>query len=145
MKKFVSLFLILCLCMGSSISAFAAESDSSVSPRSMPVTRTLYEDFEVNEYFLGKADMRVEVNVTVNVQNGDVMSINSVKVYQYGTYYNFLDWQTVSVERYMNNPNRGWIKLIIRGNITFEYTNPITGSTYGQTEPVLRTIYIDCN
>lgn len=104
MKKLLAvLVLTLSLAAYSVPVALAAESpydtststatqDSPAAPRAMPVTKDVSSSFQVTNG-AGSARMRVDANVTINAQNSNVMSVNSVNVYQNGYSLNFVSWE----------------------------------------------------
>lgn len=120
------------------------DKSGDINPLSMPVTKNVYGLFTVENAY-GSADMRVNANVTVNVQNSNVISVNSTNAYQSGLFINFVSWETTSISSLRNNPSNGWIRLTVNGRATFAYADPWTGITTGYTSNVSKAVTINCD
>lgn len=118
--------------------------DGNISTRSMPVTKDVYGTFKIKDFY-GEATIRVDANVTVNAQNGNVMSVNSTNAYQTGFFINFTSWQTTSISKRLNSPSNGWITLTVSGRATFSYADPWTGITTGYTHNTATPVRIECD
>lgn len=156
MKKLLTvLVLALSLAAYSVPVALAAEShyDTSVStatkdspsaPRAMPIENDVTASFQVTNG-AGTARMRVDANVTLNAQNSNVISVNSVNVYQNGYSLNFVSWETTRVKTFLNNPQNGWISLEIHGHVTFSAGTPLPFINIGDSTNVIKTVQIACD
>lgn len=114
-----------------------------ISPYSMPVTRNLIGDFTIANLY-GTANMRVDANVTIDINNDNVISVNSLDAYQIGAFANFQSWELTNISATKNSPSTGWIKVRVQGRVTFSYADPVTSVTTGYTSKVDRNVNIDC-
>lgn len=115
------------------------------TPFVMPVTRNVHEDIRVESDGIGRADIRVDANVTVDMQSGNVMNVNSLSTYQYGYSINFDQWVPTSVTKRLNTPKVGYIQVSVKGRATFSHTNPTTGIKIGYTAEVSKVVNIECD
>lgn len=72
---------------------------------------------------MGGATIRVNVNATCNVQNAQVVSINSVNSYRMGYGVNFESWVQTGQSMGINY-NRDWITGDVYGTLTVSYIDP---------------------
>lgn len=74
----------------------------------------------------------MEVVALVDLQGGNLMSIESYSSFQKGAYLNFVSWQQRSMSV---NPNymAGTFRATVNGLLTVEYTEPTTGLLVGYT------------
>lgn len=112
--------------------------------RSMPIKKTVSKIFVVENIY-GNAGMCVEADVTLNAQNGNVISVDRTEAYQKGQFTNFGSWQTTSISATRNSPSNGYITLVVKGRAMFQYSDPLTGVTTGNTTDVSKTLKINCN
>ena len=112
--------------------------------RSMPIKKTVSKIFVVENIY-GNAGMCVEADVTLNAQNGNVISVDRTEAYQKGQFTNFVSWQTTSISSTRNSPSNGYITLVVKGRAMFQYSDPLTGLTTGNTTDVSKTLKINCN
>lgn len=119
------------------------ESREEVLPYLMPVTKDVSNSHTiVSSSNIGSASIRVDANVTVNAQNDNVMSINSLDAYQYGYFINFVSWETTSITGIRNYIATGYISVNVQGRATFSYSTSL--GTVGLTEDIAFTTSIDC-
>lgn len=111
--------------------------------RAMPVTKNVYNTFRVASPLYGSATIRVDANVTVNVQNGDVMSVNSVSARPTGVYVGLKSWKTSSITKSLNKPYHGYISLNVKGEAVFARDS--SGTEIGYIADVQQLVTIDCN
>lgn len=110
----------------------------------MPVTQNVYGNMYISNVY-GSAYFKVKANVTVNVQNSIVMSVNSTEVYQEGAFMNYQGWVTTGISSTLNSPSIGFITVNVTGRATFSYADPITGITTGYTSKESKNVIINCN
>ena len=110
----------------------------------MPIENDVTASFQVTNG-AGTARMRVDANVTLNAQNSNVISVNSVNVYQNGYSLNFVSWETTRVKTFLNNPQNGWISLEIHGHVTFSAGTPLPFINIGDSTNVIKTVQIACD
>lgn len=113
----------------------------SVSPLSMYETKNVYEYFSLSNE-CGLAGFQISANVTIDLQNNYVVSINSVNVKQSGASVNFVSWTTNSITKKTNSPSSGYITLTVTGTLTTEYT--ALGMTFGFSSDHTVTKEINC-
>ena len=124
-------------------STLIEKTKEQITPYLMPVTKDVRGTTDIvcsTNY--GSASIRVDANVTVNAQNGNVMYINSLDAYQYGQFINFVSWQTTSISGTLNNPFTGYITVNVQGRGTFSI--PVSVSTVGITEDFYKNVVINC-
>lgn len=121
-----------------------ANSDT-VNPSAMVITKNVYTDIRVESDSIGCADIRVDANVSVNIQNGNVMSVNSLSTYQIGYCINFDQWVPTSVTKRLNTPQNGYIQVSVKGRASFSHTHPVTGIKIGYTENVSKVVNMRCD
>ena len=118
--------------------------DEGASVYAMPVTQNVYGSMYISNVY-GYANFTVKANVTVNVQNSAVMSVNSTEVYQEGSFMNYQGWETTSISSKLNSPSTGYITVNVTGRATFSYADPVTGITTGYTSTESKSVKINCN
>lgn len=122
-----------------------APSRTMASTRSMPVRSTFYKEFRASCPPFGWADIRVEADVTVDVQNSYVIQVHNTSAYQYGPFMNFDSWETTKIDTKLNVPRAGWTRATVSGRARFSYADPVTGITTGMTYGVSNAeVYIQC-
>lgn len=117
--------------------------ESEVVPASMIVNRTRTGSFLISNAY-GSADMKVSLGVTVDLQNGAVVSVNSKSAYQLGTFVNFQSWQTTSISTTVNSPSTGYVAAVVKGRGTFSYADPYTSITTGYTSSFTKQVNVNC-
>ena len=117
---------------------------NNISPYNMPVTKNVSKAFLIKNMY-GRVNMRADANVTVNVQNGDVISVNSTDAYPNGSYSGFVDWNLKNITSQCNVPRKGWIRLTIYGTAQFEYTDPYTNYPTGYYSNEAISLDIECD
>ena len=130
--------------LGASGTIHTNDNDSQL--RSMPVRRYLSTTFSVGSNSpIGRATIKVKVDVHVNVQNGNVMHINDISIYQTGYALNLESWTLNSYSYRLNKPNNGWVAITIYGAAIFSVTNPSSGVKVSYTDAGPFIVTIDCN
>ncbi len=118
--------------------------DNNQSPLGiMPLTQDYIAYFRIYNTY-GSADMAILANITTNLANGLVMSVNSTSVYQYGSFVNFVSWETTGVSSTRNSPKNGYVTFKITGRATFSYADPVTSITTGYTSYETKTVQMNC-
>ena len=84
------------------------------------------------------------VNVTVNAQNYEVMSVNSSRVSQIGPIVNLLDYEVLSKSTSMNTPSTGYVRGTTRVWASFGYADPVTGILTGYSHEESEIVDIYC-
>ncbi len=88
--------------------------------------------------------MAIRANITTNLANGLVMSVNSTSVYQCGLFVSFVSWEPTGVSSIRNSPKNGYVTFTITGLATFSYADPVTSITTGYTSHVTKTVQMNC-
>ena len=109
--------------------------DSDIDVRAMPYTATFYELFQIYDSMqLGWATIRVEVEATIDAQNGYIISVNRISATPRGESVNFVSWQVDSDDiSYTIDNIHGAIHVTVTGLLTVEVAAPIIGTTIGNT------------
>ncbi len=124
--------------------AVGTKRNGGVSTFAMPVTSTVYGNTKITSPY-GYAYICATANVTVNVQNSNVMSVNSLSVQQLGASMNFDSWTTNSSSVSTNSPSNGWITVNASGTAVYSFTEPIGGIKLGYTCIQNVSIQIACD
>lgn len=117
---------------------------TTISPRIMPQTKNVSETFKIDCVY-GWVNMKLAANITINVQAGNIMYINSYDVYPSGTYVNFDSYTLKSVTYTQDRPSLGWITFTVKGTARFSYTDPYLQITTGYNVDSTETVKVDCN
>lgn len=112
--------------------------------RVAPINRVRTASFSVSNAY-GRATMVCEVDATMDIQGGNIMYVNSIKVYQQGSFLNFQSWTTTSTSYTKNSPSRGWVQVAVKGRATFSYADPVTGILTGYTSNESKTVNVNFN
>lgn len=104
------------------------------APKSMIVTRNYTDSFYVGNWlFPADAYIELSANITSDLQNGYVISVNSYSTYAIGYGTNFDYWEETSVSYNENTPSNGTVRFSVSGRAHFSKIDP---DTY------IRTTYI---
>ena len=114
-----------------------------IVPLSMFYNKTVYVDWVIWSVY-GNAGMRSKANVTIDGGNSQIAAVNSYSTYQYGVFINFDKWTTTSMSVTKNSPSAGYIKMVVKGKVTFSYADPVTGIKTGYTSTVSKTLQTNC-
>lgn len=109
----------------------ACERSEIITPYMMPITKTYRKDFLINPAPIFRATIRVDVNLTYDGSNMEIISVNSKRAYQNGYALNFVSWTTRSI---VVNTSNNYFGVDVTGAIKFQYTDPQTGITQTYTE-----------
>lgn len=120
------------------------EFPTTISPRIMPQNKNVSGTFRIDCVY-GWVNMKLTANITINVQAGNIMYINSYDVYPSGTYVNFDSYTLKSVTYTKDHPSLGWITFTINGTARFSYTDPYLQITTGYNVDSTETVKVDCN
>lgn len=117
--------------------------DSLETYRAQFIDRNLSKAFMIYCAY-GEAAMRLDTNVTVNLNNSSVVYVNSASAYQFGGFINFVSWTPSGISWHINTPSSGSVRYHITGLATFSYADPVTGITTGYTMNVNRSLDVVC-
>lgn len=112
--------------------------------RVMASNKNIYQSFSITDGKYGTAQMKLHLNVTVDLQNSAVIRVNSSETYQQGYFMNFESWTPTGITTTVNNPSVGYVHTIVTGRATFSYADPITSITTGYTTNVYKVFDIKC-
>ncbi len=93
----------------------------------MPVTADRYGYFDVTAGGFLSCTIKVTLNVTTNIDNHKVLSINSKRANQDGVAFGFSSWETYSISTKANSPKTGFVEATVTGHCTFN-SNGVTYS-----------------
>ena len=108
--------------------------------RVIPSKATFTKDFSINQYGYGNAGFRLTLNVTLDLQNAAVISVDGKSVVQYGSYSNLKSYNVKSIHAIPNNPYNGDINTTVVLQVTFE--KPSGNGTMGYTGEYTRSFII---
>ncbi len=99
----------------------------------MPVTKNRYGYFDVLAGPSLMCTIKVTLNVTTNMDNYTVLSVNSKRANQDGVAYGFISWETYSITTVENSPWKGYVYATVTGHATFgaygvTYSKDVTSS-----------------
>ena len=99
---------------------FKNESKSNISLASnMPVTANRYGYFDVTVGGFLSCTIKVTLNVTTNIDNHKVLSVNSKRANQDGVAFGFSSWETYSISTTLNSPKTGFVETTVKGHCAF--------------------------
>lgn len=149
-KNILKIFILLILCISICIPAMASddvesdfvEKSETKIARIMPAKATGYKDININKGAYS-ATIRVSVKATVDANNGKIISIDRIDVYDYDG-FNLDSWTTITQKGTKNSKNTGYVDVYVYGHAKFSWTEPTTQIKATHTETIDKTVSIKC-
>ncbi len=112
------------------------------SARVIPVEKTVKGGMDIS-YPTGATYIEITSEVTVDEQNGAVISVNSTEIEPEYMSVNLDSWQTKSYSYSINSPQIGWISYHVIGKLGYTLAGDLIGTAVFYKD-VDKVVNIDC-